>query len=347
MAVQIQLRRGTAAAWTAANTILADGEAGFETDTKYLKFGDGVTAWIYLDYSTVVGTVTTSAIVDGAVTTVKIADYGVTSAKLATSITLAGTPTAPTAGALTSTLQVATTEFATTADNLKANIASPTFTGTPAADTATVGTSTTQLATTAFVATEVAALVAAAPAALNTLNELALALGSDANFSTTVTNSLSLKAPIDSPTFTGTTTLSHTNITGALVVTGRLDAQEIREYVVDSAIGVVAANVLTANYMAGNIYWINTAPSANFTIDLTNPPSDDLYAMSITVVVLQGATGYIPNGFQVDGSVQTLRWSTGTTPTPTSTASKLDVFSFTLIRRAAAWVVIGSAVLNF
>lgn len=65
-----------------------------------------------------------------------------------------GTPTAPTASAGTSTTQLATTAFVTTADNLKANLASPTFTGTPAAPTAAQGTNTTQLATTAFVQTE-------------------------------------------------------------------------------------------------------------------------------------------------------------------------------------------------
>jgi len=86
----------------------------------------------------------------------------------------------------------------------KADLASPTFTGTPAAPTATTGTNTTQLATTAFVQTELSALVDSAPASLDTLNELAAALGDDANFSTTVTTSLGTKAPLASPTFTGT-----------------------------------------------------------------------------------------------------------------------------------------------
>ena len=73
---------------------------------------------------------------------------------------------------------------------LKANIASPTFTGTPAAPTASAGTNTTQLATTAYVTAAVADLIDSAPGAINTLNELAAALGDDANFSTTITNSI-------------------------------------------------------------------------------------------------------------------------------------------------------------
>lgn len=94
-----------------------------------------------------------------------------------------------------------------TAIALKADIASPTFTGVPSAPTATAGTSTTQVATTAFVGTAVSALVASAPAALDTLNELATALGNDANFSTTLTTNLGLKAPKADPTFTGTVAL--------------------------------------------------------------------------------------------------------------------------------------------
>ena len=69
---------------------------------------------------------------------------------------LTGVPVAPTAAAATSTTQLATTAFVTTADNLKADLASPTFTGVPAAPTAAADTSTTQLATTAFVTTEAA-----------------------------------------------------------------------------------------------------------------------------------------------------------------------------------------------
>jgi hypothetical protein len=71
---------------------------------------------------------------------------------------------------------------------------SPAFTVTPTAPTATAGTNTTQIATTAFVSTAVANLINSAPGALDTLDELAAALGDDANFASTVTNSLALKA---------------------------------------------------------------------------------------------------------------------------------------------------------
>ncbi|XQS16395.1 phage tail protein [Citrobacter telavivensis] len=71
--------------------------------------------------------------------------------------------------------------------------ASPTFTGTPTAPTAAAGNNSKQLANTAFVQAAIAALVASSPAALDTLNELAAALGNDPNFAATMTNALAGK----------------------------------------------------------------------------------------------------------------------------------------------------------
>ena len=51
----INMRKGTAAAWTSANPVLSAGEPGFETDTKKLKLGDGTTAWNNLPYFRVDG----------------------------------------------------------------------------------------------------------------------------------------------------------------------------------------------------------------------------------------------------------------------------------------------------
>ena len=92
--------------------------------------------------------------------------------------------------------------------DLKAPLASPALTGTPTAPTAAAATNTTQIATTAFVRAEVAALVNSAGATLDTLGEIATALGNDANLSQTLTTSIGLKAPLASPTFTGTVTVA-------------------------------------------------------------------------------------------------------------------------------------------
>ncbi|HIH4421822.1 TPA: phage tail protein [Citrobacter freundii] len=105
--------------------------------------------------------------------------------------------------------------FSTTINNalaLKAPLASPALTGTPTAPTAVQSTNNTQIATTAFVKSALAGLVGSSPAALDTLNELAAALGNDPNFATTVMNALAGKQPLDATL----TNLSGKSISGLL-----------------------------------------------------------------------------------------------------------------------------------
>jgi hypothetical protein len=102
----------------------------------------------------------------------------------------------------------ATKNYVDTADALKANINSPSLTGTPLAPTAAASTNTTQIATTAFVSTAVSNLVDSAPGTLDTLNELAAALGDDPDFATTITDSIATKLPLAGGTMTGNITLA-------------------------------------------------------------------------------------------------------------------------------------------
>ena len=87
MAIQIQLRRGTASQWTTANTLLAQGEIGLETDTNKFKFGDGVTTWNSLAYYPT-GTVTSVAATGGT-------GISITGSPITSSGTLNITNTAP------------------------------------------------------------------------------------------------------------------------------------------------------------------------------------------------------------------------------------------------------------
>jgi hypothetical protein len=97
-------------------------------------------------------------------------------------------------------LTAAIADNAVTGDKVADDVA---LAGNPTTTTQTAGNSTTRLATTAFVSTAISNLVDSSPAALNTLNELAAALGDDANFSTTVTNSIATKLPLAGGTMTG------------------------------------------------------------------------------------------------------------------------------------------------
>ena len=84
-----------------------------------------------------------------------------------------------------------------------APLVSPVLTGVPLAPTASSGTNTNQIASTSFVRTEISNLVGSAPSTLDTLNELATALGNDPNFATTISNILSNKAALSGASFTG------------------------------------------------------------------------------------------------------------------------------------------------
>lgn len=165
--------------------------------------------------------------------------------------TFTGTPKAPTPAAGNNTTQLATTafvqaaltalingapatldtlkeiavainndpKFSTTINNalaLKAPLSSPALTGTPTAPTAAQSVNNTQIATTAFVKSAIAAMVGSAPAALDTLNELAAALGNDPNFATTMLNALAGKQPLDNTL----TNLSGKDVAGLLTYLG-------------------------------------------------------------------------------------------------------------------------------
>ena len=88
------------------------------------------------------------------------------------------------------------------------------------ATTQSAGNNSTKIATTAYVETAVSNLVDGSPGALNTLNELAAALGDDANFSTTVTNSIAAKLPLAGGTMTGALNMGNQNITNGGTITG-------------------------------------------------------------------------------------------------------------------------------
>ncbi|EGF1716039.1 phage tail protein [Escherichia coli] len=110
-------------------------------------------------------------------------------------------------------------KFSTTINNAlaqKAPLSSPALTGTPTAPTAAQSVNNTQIATTAFVKSAIAAMVGSAPAALDTLNELAAALGNDPNFATTMLNALAGKQPLDNTL----TNLSGKDVAGLLTYLG-------------------------------------------------------------------------------------------------------------------------------
>ncbi len=110
-----------------------------------------------------------------------------------------------------------------------AKLASPSFTGSPTAPTPASGNNTTRVATTAFVANAVANLIATAPASLDTLNELAAALGDDPNFATTMTNALAAKVPTSRQITPGTGLTGGGNFSADRTISASIASQDEAE----------------------------------------------------------------------------------------------------------------------
>lgn len=166
----------------------------------------------------------------------------------------------------------------------KAPLDSPALTGTPTAPTQSAGNNTTRLATTAFVQAAVAALVASAPSTLDTLNELATALGDDPNFATTMTTALGLKAPLASPALTGSPTAptqtagdSSTKLATTAFVQGAVAALQ------GAYVGINAQTGTTYSAVLGDVGKLVTCTNA----------------AAITVTLPKDATQAIPVGSQI------------------------------------------------
>ena len=214
-----------------------------------------------------------------------------------------------------------------TAASTYATLASPALTGTPTAPTAAANTNTTQIATTAYVQTEINDLIASAPGALDTLNELAAALGNDASFSTTVTNSLATKLPLAGGTMSGAIAMGTNKITGLGDPTNAQDAAT-KNYI-DTAV-VAPANLtgpitsvgnatsVAAQTGTGSTFVMQTSPTLT-TPDIgvatatsingtTIPTSKTLVATDSTAYVVPSQTGNSGKYLTTDGT--TSSWGT-------------------------------------
>lgn len=238
MPVTIKMRRGTSTQWSNANPTLSYGEIGYDLTANRLKIGDGSTAWSNASFITQNNTdqlaegstslyftkdrakeAVSEMVMDNVENGISVTydtvnkrlNFDVADPTITLSGDVSGSATMTNLANVTITTTVADNSHDHTISNvtglqgaldLKANLASPALTGTPTAPTASASVNTTQIATTAYVTTAVNNLINAAPGALDTLNELATALGNDPNFATTINNSLATKAPLVSASLT-------------------------------------------------------------------------------------------------------------------------------------------------
>jgi hypothetical protein len=235
MALVIKLRRGTTGQWAGSSRVLQIGELGLDTTLNKIKSGDGTSLWGALPFLNVLPSELTELSQD-AVNAALVAGTGLSKTYNdgANTITLnVDTATIATTSYVDSAITGVNNQSGTTyvlvsdvgsADGVASlgpdgkipdsEIPSAIARDSELSSHTSASTSVHGIADTSALATKTyadnaastaaAAIVAAAPDALNTLNELAAALGNDASYASTITTALGTKAPIASPTFTGT-----------------------------------------------------------------------------------------------------------------------------------------------
>lgn len=137
-------------------------------------------------------------------------------------------------------------------------------------------------------------------------------------------------ASIPTPTSLGAVTVS-----GAATFSGLVTVTQSAEVLVTKtgATGVVAHDLTTATT------FYHSSPAANFTANFTNVSTTDSRVLVAALVIIQSSTPYVPTAVQIDGTAQTIKWMSSTSPS--GTASKTDIVSFSFIRTGAAWTVLG------
>lgn len=215
---KILIKRGTATQWTNSTTPLSSGELGLDTTNNILKVGNGTSLWNSLSGLTL----TSAQVSELAQDALKSAFDAGTHTNITVNfdddlnkISLSTGPDVVTTTSLNNTLTNPSTGYVSIGDvgvadgvaSLGPNgkIPDSEIPDTIARDSEIP--SLTGYATETYVNTAISNLVDTAPTTLNTLNELAAAINDDASFASTVTTALGTKAPIASPTFTGTVTI--------------------------------------------------------------------------------------------------------------------------------------------
>lgn len=158
----------------------------------------------------------------------------------------------------------------TLTSGIYAPLSSPSFIGTPLTPTASAGTNSTQIASTAFVRTEISNLVASAPTALDTLNELAAALGNDSNFATTVNTNIGTKASLSGAIFTGSISGPSGNFT-SLSVNGTGVSISGHTHNASSIVGGTLSSNILPSFSSGKVAYVSKRSSATDTRTSLSP----------------------------------------------------------------------------
>lgn len=140
-----------------------------------------------------------------------------------------------------------------------------------------------------------------------------------------------------------------TSFTGSLDFSGAtVGSFEVSDFTVLDGVREKSSNIqnatgtVTHDCNNGHVFY-HTSINGNFTANFTNINiTDQGYATAVTLVLAQGATGYLPTGVQIGGVTQTIRWQGGSQPTPGS--NTWDAVSFSIMNNGGTYLVLGQLV---
>lgn len=126
--------------------------------------------------------------------------------------------------------------------------------------------------------------------------------------------------------------LGNLEIEGTFSSTGLTELSEVIEVINSGTTGATASTV-TYDFSGGSIFYHGTA-SQNYTADFINIPTTNNRTTTVTIIIDQDSTPYIPTVVKIEGTTQSVKWSGGTY---SGTANGVDIVGFTFIRTSSAW----------
>ena len=130
----------------------------------------------------------------------------------------------------------------------------------------------------------------------------------------------------------GTSISDSLTLTGTFSSTGLSEFSEVIEVINSTPTGATASNV-TYDLSTGAIWYHGTA-STNYTAKFVNVPTTNNRAVTATIIISQGSTGYSPTIVQIEGVTQSVKWAGGTYSVSTN---KVDIIGFTFLRTSSNW----------
>ncbi len=130
-------------------------------------------------------------------------------------------------------------------------------------------------------------------------------------------------------------------VNGTSSLSGHTTFQQTSE-VVNTSPGATSSSVIY-DFSSGSI-WYHATASSNYSANFINMPTVNNRAITATVIISQGLTGYAPTSVRIEGVTQSLKWASGTY---SLSSNKVDIIGFTFLRTGNAWSQVFGQISSF